>query len=175
VDVMFDTVCGELSGPADESGTWRERLARIAEHTFAGYRRHPWMLQVMAMARPPLGPNSIANYDRDLRAVDGIGLTDLEMDSVVSAVAVFVQGAARAAVEAAGSEQVTGQSDTQWWETYAPLLEKVFDPTRHPTAARVGAAYGETYQSAYDVEHGFRFGLERILDGVEMLIRSRAT
>jgi AcrR family transcriptional regulator len=175
VDVMFDTVCGELGGPADESGTWRERLARIAEHTFAGYRRHPWMLQVMAMARPPLGPNSIANYDRDLRAVDGIGLTDLEMDSVVSAVAVFVQGAARAAVEAAGSEQVTGQSDTQWWETYAPLLEKVFDPTRHPTAARVGAAYGETYQSAYDVEHGFRFGLERILDGVEMLIRSRAT
>lgn len=175
VDLMFDTVCGELAGPDDESGTWRERLTRIAEHTFAGYRRHPWLLQVMAMSRPPLGPNSIANYDRDLRAVDGIGLTDLEMDSVVSTIGVYVQGTARAAMESAGSEQATGQTDTQWWETYAPLLEKVFDAERFPTAARVGSAYGETYQSAYDAEQGFRFGLARILDGVEMLINSRAT
>lgn len=175
VDVMFDTVCAELGGPDDESGTWRERLTRIAEHAFAGYRRHPWILQVMAMSRPPLGPNSIANYDRDLRAVDGIGLTDLEMDSVVSTVGVYVQGTARAAMESAGSEQATGQSDTQWWETYAPLLEKVFDPARYPTAARVGAAYGETYESAYDAEQGFRFGLARILDGVEALVNSRTS
>jgi AcrR family transcriptional regulator len=173
VDLMFDTVCGELGGPVDESGTWRERLTRLAEHLFAGFRRHPWMLQVMAMSRPPLGPNSIANYDRDLRAVDGIGLTDLEMDSVVSAVAVFVQGAARAALQGAGSEQATGQTDTQWWEAYAPLLEKVFDAERFPTAARVGAAYGEHYQSAYDADHGFHFGLARLLDGVEALVHSR--
>jgi AcrR family transcriptional regulator len=172
VDVMFDTACGEVAGREPE-GDWRARLAGIARANWELYRRHPWMLQVAAMARPPLGPNSVAGYDRDLRAVDGIGLTDLEMDSVVNLVAVYVQGAARTAIDAAGTERDTGMTDEEWWSTYGPLLDKVFDPTKYPLAARVGAAAGETYQSAYDPEHGFEFGLARLLDGIEALVRSR--
>jgi AcrR family transcriptional regulator len=170
-DVMFDTVLGE-QGPL-WADTWRERLELIARANLEMYRRHPWLLAVMANSRPPLGPNSIANYDRDLRAVEGIGLSDLEMDSVVTMVYVYVQGAARTAIEAATTEPATGVSDQEWWDTYAPLLEKVFDPEKYPLAARVGAAAGETYQSAYDPEHGFRFGLARLLDGVEAMISSR--
>lgn len=172
IDLMYDTACGSVEGDF-ESGDWRARLSAIARATWDLYRHHPWMLQVMAMARPPLGPNAIAGYDRDLRAVDGIGLTDLEMDSVVSMVSVYVQGAARTAVEAAGSERDTGMTDAEWWEAYGPLLAKVFDPERHPVAARVGAAAGEAYQSAYDPEHGFEFGLARVLDGIEKLVESR--
>lgn len=171
IDVMFDSVCGELAPLWAE--TWRERLELIARANLEMYRRHPWMLAVMANSRPPLGPNSIANYDRDLRAVEGIGLSDLEMDSVVTMVYVYVQGAAHTVIEAAGTERDTGMSDQEWWNTYAPLLEKVFDPEKFPTAARVGAKAGETYQSAYDPEHGFRFGLSRLLDGIETLINSR--
>lgn len=175
IDVMFDTVCGELAPECSAPGarTWRERLELIARANLEMYRRHPWMLAVMANSRPPLGPNSIANYDRDLRAVEGIGLSDLEMDSVVTMVYVYVQGAAHTVIEAAGTERATGMSDEEWWNAFAPLLEKVFDPEKYPTAARVGAKAGETYQSAYDPEHGFRFGLARLLDGVEALIRSR--
>ncbi len=172
VDVMFDTACGEAAH-IEPAGRWRARLAAVARASWELYRRHPWMLQVVAMSRPPLGPNSIAGYDRDLRAVDGIGLSDLEMDSVVNLVAVFVQGAARTAVEAASSAADTGQTDEEWWSTYGPLLEKVFDARRYPVAARVGAAAGETHQSAYDPEHGFRFGLARLLDGIEALVSSR--
>jgi Tetracyclin repressor-like, C-terminal domain len=105
--------------------------------------------------------------------VEGVGLSDLEMDSVVTMVYVYVQGAAATAIEAAGTERDTGVSDQDWWATYAPLLEKVFDPEKYPTAARIGAKAGEVYQSAYDPEHGFHFGLTRLLDGVEVLIRSR--
>jgi hypothetical protein len=128
----------------------------------------------MAMSRPPLGPAGIASYDYNLRAVDGIGLTELEMDSVVNMVAVYVQGSARAAAEAENSQRDTGQTDAEWWSTYAPLLEQVFDPVKYPVAARVGEVAGETYQSAYDARHGFEFGLARILDGVAALVSSRA-
>lgn len=172
VDLMYDTACGSVRRETSPGG-WRERLARTARASWDLYLRHPWMLQVMAMSRPPLGPNSIAVYDHDLRAVDGIGLTDLEMDSVVSMVSVYVQGAARTAIEAAGSARDTGMTDEEWWATYGPLLEKVFDPERYPVAARVGAAAGEAHQSAYDPEHGFEFGLARLLDGIEVLVRSR--
>jgi AcrR family transcriptional regulator len=173
VDVMFDRAIGSVEhGPVD--GGWREMLSAVAWSAWELYRRHPWLLQVMAMSRPPLGPNSIADYDHQLRAVDGIGLSELEMDSVINMVSVFVQGAARAAAEAATSTQDTGVTDDEWWSTYAPLLEKVFDAEKYPVAARVGSVAGETYQSAYDANHGFEFGLARILDGVEALIRSRS-
>jgi AcrR family transcriptional regulator len=172
VDVMFDRAVGSV--PRQEvAGGWRERLTAIAWADWDLYQRHPWLLQVMAMSRPPLGPGGIAAYDHALRAVDGIGLTELEMDSVVSMVSVYVQGSARAAAEAATSLSDTGMTDAEWWETYAPLLERVFDAEKYPVAARVGQVAGETYQSAYDAKHGFEFGLARILDGVAALVRAR--
>jgi AcrR family transcriptional regulator len=172
VDVMFDRAIGSMAYP-EVDGDWRAKVSAFAWSSWDLFLRHPWLLQVMAMSRPPLGPNSIANYDYQLRAVDGIGLTELEMDSVVSMVGLYVQGSARAAAEARGSVQATGQTDDEWWSTYAPLLEKVFDAEKYPVAARVGAVAGETFQSAYDAKHGFEFGLARILDGVEALVRSR--
>jgi AcrR family transcriptional regulator len=171
IEVMYDTACGEVDQAWADS--WRERLALIARAYLDVYRRHPWMLALMANSRPPLGPNSIANYDHDLRAVDGLGLSDLEMDSVVAMLYVYVQGAARTSVEADAAERDTGMSDEEWWNIYGPLLEKVFDPEKYPTAARVGSVAGQTYKSAYDPEHGFYFGLARLLDGIEVLIRDR--
>jgi AcrR family transcriptional regulator len=172
VDVMFDRAIG--SAPRQEvTGSWREKLTAIAWSDWELYQRHPWLLQVMAMSRPPLGPGGIAAYDHALRAVDGIGLTELEMDSVVSLVSVYVQGSARAAAEAATSASETGVTDAEWWDTYGPLLAQVFDPEKYPVAARVGQVAGETYQSAYDARHGFEFGLARILDGVAALIERR--
>ena len=173
VDVMFDRAIGG-SVRAETDGGWRERLTAVAWSDWDLYRRHPWLLQVMAMSRPPLGPGGIAAYEHSLRAVDGIGLTELEMDSVVSMVSVYVQGSARAAAQAATSVQDTGVTDAEWWETYSPLPEKVFDAEKYPVAARVGEIAGETYQSAYDAKHGFEFGLARILDGVAALVDSRA-
>jgi len=92
----------------------------------------------------------------------------------VSLVNGHVEGAARRAVEAAQAEQHTSMTDAQWWEAHAPLLEKVFDASRYPTAARVGAAAGEAHGGAYEPEHAFEFGLQRVLDGIEVLIERRS-
>jgi hypothetical protein len=136
------------------------------------YLRHPWILQ-FAVSRPPLGPNVMEAYDRDLRAVEAAGLTDLEMDAVISLVIGFVQSTARGAVDVTLAEQRTGLTDQQWWEAHAPLLERVFDPERYPLAARVGEAAGEANQAAYNPQHAFDFGLARLLDGVAALINAR--
>lgn len=172
IDVMVDTVSGETDRPQDVAGGWRGRLTQIARENWALHLRHPWLLQV-ATSRAVLGPNVAAKYDYELRAVDGIGLTDVEMDSVLTLVLGHVQGAARGAVEAAQVEQRTGLTDEQWWQAAAPFLVRVFDPARFPLAARVGAAAGEEHGSAYGPDHAFTFGLERVLDGVEVLVSSR--
>jgi AcrR family transcriptional regulator len=173
LDVMLDTVYGEA--PLEElPGGWRERLERIARDNWALYLRHPWLLQVAA-SRPVLGPNVTAKYDHELRAVDGIGLTDVEMDSVITLVTGFVHGTARGAVEAAQAESQTGVSDEQWWAAHAPFFSRIADTSRFPTAARVGQATGEALGTAYSAEHAFEFGLQRVLDGIQALVDRRAS
>jgi AcrR family transcriptional regulator len=172
IDVMLDTVIGEVDMPDDVPGGWRARLESIARANWALYHRHPWILQV-STGRPPLGPNVIAKYDYELRAVDGIGLDDVEMDSVITLVGGHAEGAARFALEASQAEQRTGVTDEQWWSASAPILSRVFDASRYPTAARVGAAAGEAYGAAYDIEHAFEFGLQRVLDGIAVFIQAR--
>jgi AcrR family transcriptional regulator len=178
LDLMLDTVYGEVGGEVggedDGTGGWRERLEGVARRSRALYQRHPWLLTV-ATSRPVLGPNVTAGYDSALRAVDGIGLTDIEMDLVVTVLADYVHGAVRGAVDAAQAEQRTGISDDEWWAEYAPLLEKVFDPDRYPTAARVGAAAGAEYGAASDPARAFEFGLQRLLDGIAVLVAARST
>jgi AcrR family transcriptional regulator len=172
IEVMLDTVIGEVTMPEDVSGGWRARLESIARANWALYHQHPWILQVAA-SRPPLGPHVIAKYDYELRAVEGIGLDDIEMDSVITLVLGYVEGAAARALEASQAEQRTGMSEEQWWEASAPLLARVFDPNRYPVAARVGAAAGEAYNAAFDPEHAFEFGLQRVLDGIAVLVEAR--
>lgn len=64
-------------------------------------------------------------------------------------------------------------SDAEWWTANESLLARVFEPSRYPLAARVGAAVGEAHGTAFDAEHAYAFGLERVLDGLEMLIRTK--
>jgi AcrR family transcriptional regulator len=175
IDVMLDRVFGETAPPgqAPDAGGWRAALDRIARENWAMWLRHPWMLQV-STSRPVLGPNLVAKYDRELRAVEGTGLTDVEMDLVLSLVLQYVAGAVRAAVEAAQAERRTGMSEDEWWAAYSPLLEKVFDAERYPVAARVGAAAGAEYQAASDPPRAFEFGLQRVLDGIGTFLAARA-
>jgi AcrR family transcriptional regulator len=173
LDVMLDTVYAETARPAEPLPGWRARLEQIAHENWALYRRHPWLLQV-ATSRPPLGPGVTAKYDYELQAVAGLGLTDIEMDSVLTLVLSFVHGAARGAVDAAEAEQHTGLTDEQWWQAHAPLLEKVFDAARYPTASRVGSTVGAAFNAASNPDHTFTFGLARVLDGIATYLTTRA-
>ncbi|HCT81701.1 MAG TPA: TetR family transcriptional regulator [Micromonosporaceae bacterium] len=167
LDLMLDTVLGEMTAPI-EGDDWRYRLEQVARQGRDHYLRHPWLLQI-AIARPVLGPNLIARYDRDLTAIEGLGLSDIEMDLIITMVGNYVHGAARGAIDAAQAEKHTGMTDDQWWEAHSPLLEKVWDGKSYPVATRVGETAGQEY-GAGDPERSFEFGLQRLLDGVSALI-----
>jgi hypothetical protein len=73
-------------------------------------------------------------------------------------------------VEASQTAQRTGIGDEQFWEAQAPFLEKVLADDHHSTLARV------TQAGAFSAEDdGFDFGLQLVLDGIEIFIRSRST
>ncbi|MFK3983340.1 TetR/AcrR family transcriptional regulator [Micromonospora sp. NPDC050397] len=170
IDVMLDTVLGRMERPEPVDAEWRTRLEQIARENLTTYQRHPWMLEV-AVQRPPMGPHLIAKYDYELRALADLGLTEVEMDSVLTLLLGYVAGAARGAVEADLVRRRTGMTDEQWWEVQAPLLAEVLDPDRYPVASAVGSAAGEANQGAYEPTRAFEFGLQRVLDGIEVFVR----
>ena len=168
IDVMLDTVVEETARPPSVEGGWRPWLELVARENWNVVRRHPWILQVAA-GRPPLGPGIIAKYDYELRAVDGIGLSEIEMDAVLTLVLGYVSGAARGAAELTQAEEHTGVSLDEWWFSVSPLLEKVIDDSRYPVASRVGAVAGG---SSYDTDATFEFGLQRVLDGIQAFVEA---
>src|SRR3712207_5704443 len=89
-----------------------------------------------------------AKYEYELRAVSEIGLTEVELYSVVTLILGYVHGTG--AVEASHAEQRTGMIDEQWWYAHAPLLDKVVDASRYPTATKVGTAAGTSHGAAYN-------------------------
>ncbi|WP_437669758.1 TetR/AcrR family transcriptional regulator [Sorangium sp. So ce131] len=175
-DLMVDTVYGSLyddvDAPSRQPGGWRGALRYIATRNWELYQRHPWLLEIVA-ARPVLGPNATLKYEAELRPLDDLGLTDVEMDSVLTLLLTHVEGAARAQASARRTRQESGMTDVEWWVATAPLLDKVVDARRFPVATRVGQSAGQAHQGASSPEHAFGFGLDRILDGVGLLISER--
>jgi AcrR family transcriptional regulator len=166
LDLMLDTLYAGMERPQWDPGAgWRARARAVAEANRALYAAHPWAAEV-STARPPLGPGLMAKYEHELAAFDGAGLDDIARDSALAFLLAFVQGIAVAAADAADAPG----TDEGWWEEAGPLLARAVDPERYPLAARVGAAAGEAHGSAYDPEHAYAFGLERVLDGLSALI-----
>ncbi len=173
IELMIDAVSGQiyadLAEPAAQPGGWRGALTFIARRNWDLFLRHPWLLHVLD-GRPVLGPNINLKYEAELRPLDGIGLSDIDMDSVLTLVLMHVEGMARWQVGLLEARENSGQSDVQWWTNLEPALGAMMDPARFPLGSRVGRAAGEYHQSAGDPRHSLDFGLERILDGVAALI-----
>lgn len=172
IDLMVDRVAGEQPLP-ELGGTLRERLEQVARRTWNEYLRHPWLLSIDT-SRPPLGPNVSDRWEWSLRAIEGLGLSDLDMDQVVTLVVGFVAGPARAYVDAERLRRTETETDDEWWERNAPLLQQIMDPSRYAVSGRVGRATGEEYGAPADPERAFSFGLARLIDGVEAYITARA-
>jgi AcrR family transcriptional regulator len=173
LDLMLDTVYGRMPRANLAGMPWRDKVSTIAAENRAMLEEHPWMVQ-LATTRPPLGPGMMAKYEHELSAFDGLGLIDLDMDSALTYVLGFVTSVARIAIDARAARADSGMSDHAWWERAEPLLAKVFDADRFALAARVGAAAGQTHDSAYSAEHAYEFGLARVLDGLASVIEGTA-
>lgn len=186
LEVMLDTVYAEAvhelrtdakverakqTRQTTRARDWQDGLRRVARVNWDLVLRHPWVLQIFT-GRPPLGPHTVAKYELELSVIEGIGLSDVEMDAVITVVQTHVEGVARQRVEADRTVRRTGLTDEQWWEIVAPALAVVLDPSQFPIASRVGQAAGQAHQAAHNPEHAYQFGLERLIAGIDALIRN---
>jgi AcrR family transcriptional regulator len=169
LDLMLDAAYAQMPRADTTGQPWRPRVTAIAAENRALFEAHPWAATISTI-RPPLGPGMMAKYEHELAALDGLGLDDIQMDAALTHLLAFVQAWARAAADAQATRGESGMDDERWWESHAPLLQKVLDPAAYPLAARVGTAAGTAHQAAYNPQHAYDFGLEIILSGLAALI-----
>ena len=98
----------------------------------------------MLGGRPVLGPRLSAEYEAELGPLDGIGLTDVEMDSVLTLVLVHVEGMARWQVSLQQIRDRSGQPDMDWWTSVEPAQAAVMDPSGFLLSSRSERRPGTT-------------------------------
>lgn len=162
--LMADTANREQP-PVANPESWREGLRAWATGIFAGYRRHPWLLQV-AMSGPPAGPSQLQWMEAGLQ---NLALVDLPIGhklQIIQLLHGYARGEAQLSIDLAGLDP---DADTS--ADYGEILRTVVDPARQPALAelvRSGIFDGPT---AYDEDVDFGFGLDTILDGVAQLVQ----
>lgn len=170
LDLMVDASYARMTRTPWAGESWRDRLVVVAEDNRKLLTAHPWLTEVAALSRPPLGPGVMAKYEHELSAFDGAGLTDVDTDAALTYLLGFVQSHCRSAHDAARATTDSAISDADWWVANQPILARAFDPSAYPRAVRIGSASGKAQGSAWEANRAWEFGLARTLDGLAALI-----
>lgn len=177
IELMADSAWGAPPDPP-ATGTWRERITAWAWAVRAAMYRHPWALRVPISGLPAY-PNSVAVFEQGLAALDDTGLPEGQKASVLLLLAGYIRNEATTSTQivAAVTAQAVQQDRpfevavTEWMQGYRDIIAKVTDPIRYPATTRLLQA--GIFDRADSPDDEFVFGLERILDGVELLVNRR--
>ena len=160
IAVMSDLAMG---APPDRPDLpWREALHAWAMDLYDGFTRHPWLL-LSTVGRRLLGPNELAWIERGLAALTGTALTGGEQMDSILVVTSHVRNIAQQSTTFPG--HTTGLTEEDMQESLTQILTTEAARFPHLTTALRTAAGSEN--------QGLEFGLQRILDGLELLISGR--
>ncbi|MFE7137684.1 TetR/AcrR family transcriptional regulator [Streptomyces sp. NPDC057644] len=155
-----------------ESGAgWREALAEWASAQRDRFHAHLWLLRI-PVGGPPATPNSLAWWEQGLQALEGSGLDEGDKISVVLLVSNFVRSEAVLMADLTAAVAARGVSPEDVMASYERTLRRLVDPARHPGISRL--LESGVFTEPDDPDYEFTFGMERLLDGVEALVRRKA-
>jgi AcrR family transcriptional regulator len=160
IDLMLDQVLGEAPVVSAGDQDWRVPLRDGAIARRATMARHPWAIEASA-GRALLGPHSLAQMERTLAALDGVGITlDLAF-LILACVDAYTMGSVADDI----ARQVSWEQHSLKVERSRPDLTKAMASGAYPTLARF--VTGHRHPSS---DERFQFGLDRLLDGVATLL-----
>jgi len=163
--LMLDAALGTAPDPAaagpGEQEPWRAQLRAWAMTMFERMRAHPWAHE-LAQGIRPIGPNEVGWMESALTTLAGRGLTGAESLDTIALLAGHVRGLAQQAV-AAGDDNMEAGLGRQVAQALAAQVG------RYP---RTLAAFTES-GSPGGRDNALSFGIDRILDGLGVLIAAR--
>jgi AcrR family transcriptional regulator len=168
--LMTDAVFQSPPATRQPNEGWRAALTRWAREHLAVLRRHRWLVRV-PISGPPIAPNQVAWFERGLSCLRDTGLPESQKLSVLLLVNGFVRSEALLAADLQVAAGAAPSSADAAASSYGRLLSRLIDPQRFPALSAVIAAGVFDRTDGPDAQ--FDFGLERILDGVAILVEKR--
>ena len=166
--LMVDAAWGDSPGPLAPGENWRAGLSRWAWALRAGARRHPWVVRI-PISGLPIMPREIAWFEDALADMAGTGLTEARKASVIMLLSGYVRNLAATEADIAAAVAASGLGLDEWMASYPAMLGQLTDSQRFPAlTAFIAAGVFDTFD---DPDDEFIFGLDRILDGIEVLVR----
>jgi hypothetical protein len=164
---MADTVLAEEAFPAQPPPGWRERLEIAGRLMWTVFRRHPWAAEVLSTTRPQVMPNLLTYAEWTLTVLRELGLGMDDMMHTHLILFGHVRGMALSLQSEAQAQQDTGMTNDEWIETQESDLNDVLVSGRFPNLE-----YVIQQQFDYDLDAVFEYGLQRLLDGIEVKLRA---
>lgn len=173
LELAVDEVMGEIYVPEPGDTSWRTGVSVFAGSMRTMLLRHPWVIGLLGL-RPNLGPNSMRMGNRIVALLSAAGFGGPELSHVNSLIHAHVIGSATTEAAVDATVRRSGQSVAALQESLEPLIEQVAEG--HPDYARWRTESGVAAMDPEQVWHqSFAFGLERILDGLDLWLTRTAT
>ncbi|WP_433161943.1 GntR family transcriptional regulator [Kribbella sp. CA-247076] len=162
---MVDVAIGEFPVPKQPAANWRAAIEAVARLQWAAYRRHLWLASAVSLSRPQALPNLLPHTDAVLRALGPFGLDGSTALYTAITVFAYVRGIALAMEAEVQAEQDTGMTADEWADEHMGPITAVINLE---DLAGFRAVFQGGFDFDYDLDRLFGFGLELVLDGLEV-------
>jgi DNA-binding transcriptional regulator YhcF (GntR family) len=159
--LITDAAFAEIDYPEPPPG-WRSHLRVAAQLQWDVYQRHPWVPRLVSITRPATLPAMMTYGLWTLRAFDGLELDPSTRLHVYATLVNYVRGTAMNIETEAAAELDTGMTSKQWGAARLSVDRPLITQLTEPTAE-------------VDLESLFAFGLERLLDGLTIVMTPQKT
>ncbi|MFF7411432.1 TetR/AcrR family transcriptional regulator C-terminal domain-containing protein [Streptomyces lydicus] len=166
--LMADAAFADVTLPDPAPDGWRERMEAGARLQWELYQRHPWLAQYLSLTRPQPMPRAMALVEWTMARVEGMDpVTLIHMALTLLG---FVLSTAAGLEDDLEAEQETGMDQEQWMAAMDPVFEGILTSGSYPMYAGMAGIDDDKV----NLGTLFDFGLERLLDGMEVLVERRA-
>ena len=155
--VMLDRAIGRPGEPRRTTG-WKASLTAWALDLFERSTAHPWAVELVQSPHTP-GPKEMLWFEAGLSILNALPLTASERLDVLAVLSGHVMSLVRQGIGGVAAERELSHA-------LAPILAAMRQD--YPLTA---AAFARVSDEERD--RGLRFGIDRVLDGVEVLVARR--
>ncbi|WP_430780881.1 TetR/AcrR family transcriptional regulator [Actinoplanes sp. G11-F43] len=171
LELAVDEVMGEVYVPEAGDAPWRVGISVMANGIRSMLLRHPWVIGLLGV-RPTIGPNVLRMSNRTVALFSAAGFRGPDLSHASSLITAHVIGSATTEAAVASAVRRSGQPAADLRASLQPYMEKV--AREHPEYDSWRQEDGVAEMRPDEVfAQSFEFGLERILDGLDLWLAAQ--
>jgi hypothetical protein len=171
LELAVDEVLGEVYVPVPGDTSWRIGASICANGMRAALLRHPWVIGLLGL-HPTLGPNAMRMGEQLVALFSRAGFSGMALSHATAVLHAHAIGSATSEAAVRSALRRTGKTWQDVAKDVEPYLERLGPENPHYDKWRKET--GPLRQDPDQVlEETYAFGLDRLLDGLELWLEKQ--